>query len=418
MAPRSIVILVTLLVVGSGLAGCGGESKSRVIQATIGGTSIQDAVGQAKPGDIVEIGPGRYHEAVRVDRPDITIRGVDRNTVILDGQDRLTNGFLVAANGVAIENLTIHGFVQNGIVFNGIEKVSRGKGVNASDNYGAGNLVLDGYTARYITAYNNGLYGIYAFASRNGLIEDVYVSGHPDSGIYIGQCKPCNATVARVTAERNAIGYYGTNASGGVVIAQSVFRKNRLGIAPNSQKAEKLAPQEDTVVVGNIVENNDDPLAPAIPQGFFGAGIAIGGGTRNLVTRNLVRANPFAGIVLLTLDAFTPSGNRIVDNLVTGNGADLVYAPTGASSADGNCFAGNRFGTSLPASIESAMPCNGTSTISSVPELRTPAAPPGVDYHTIPAPAPQPTMPVDGMSARGGAAQWAPVNIDEIPLPS
>ena len=36
MAPRSIVILVTLLVVGSGLAGCGGESKSRVIQATIG----------------------------------------------------------------------------------------------------------------------------------------------------------------------------------------------------------------------------------------------------------------------------------------------------------------------------------------------------------------------------------------------
>lgn len=222
----------------------------------------------------------------------------------------------------------------------------------------------------------------------------------------------------RAIAERNAIGYYGTNASGGVIIAQSVFRKNRLGVAPNSQKAERLAPQEDTVIVGNIVESNDDPLAPAIPKGFFGAGIAIGGGTRNLVTRNLVKANPFAGIVVLTLDAFTPDGNRVIGNLVRGNGTDLVYAPTGTSGADGNCFEGNAFGTSLPVAIESLMPCDGIATLQSIPELRTPDAPPGVDYHLIPAPGPQLTMPSTAMSARGGATQWTPANIDDIPLPS
>jgi hypothetical protein len=418
MSRRLGAALSLLVAVATFLPSCGGTPQTRIIRVDAGGTSIQDAVQRAQPGDIVEIGPGRYHEAVRVDRPNITIRGEDRNAVVLDGQDKLTNGFLVAANGVAIENLTIHGYVQNGIVFNGAEKVSRGKGVDPSKNYGAGSQVLDGYAARFITAYNNGLYGIYAFASRNGVIEDVYVSGHPDSGIYIGQCKPCNATVQRATAERNAIGYYGTNASGGVVVAQSVFRKNRLGIAPNSQKAERLAPQEDTVIVGNIVESNDDPLAPAIPQGFYGAGIAVGGGLRNLVTRNVVKENSFVGIVVLTLDAFTPEGNRIVGNLVTGNGTDLIYAPSGTSAADGNCFAGNSFSTSLPTGIESTMPCDGTSTLSSVPLLRTPIAPPGVDYRLLPAPIPQPTMPLSAMSARGGAAQWTPINIDDIPLPS
>ena len=418
MSRRLGTALSLLIAVATVLPSCGGTPQTRIIRVDVGGSSIQDAVERAQPGDIVEIGPGIYHEAVRVDRPNITIRGEDRNAVVLDGQDKLTNGFLIAANGVAIENLTIHGYVQNGIVFNGAEKVSRGKGVDPSQNYGAGSQVLDGYAARYVTAYNNGLYGIYAFASRNGVIEDVYVSGHPDSGIYIGQCKPCNATVQRATAERNAIGYYGTNASGGVVVAQSLFRKNRLGVAPNSQKAERLAPQEETVVVGNIVESNDDPLAPAIPKGFFGAGIAIGGGTRNLVTRNLVKANPFAGIVVLTLDAFTPDGNRVIDNRVSENGTDLVYAPTGTTAADGNCFAGNTFGTSLPASIESLMPCDGVATLSSIPELRTPVAPPGVDYHLIPAPGPQATMPTTAMSATGGSGQWAPINVDGIPLPS
>src|SRR5262249_29692829 len=40
------------------------------------GDAIQDKVNQAKPGDIVEVMPGTYHEAVVVSTQNITLRGV------------------------------------------------------------------------------------------------------------------------------------------------------------------------------------------------------------------------------------------------------------------------------------------------------------------------------------------------------
>ena len=116
-------------------------------------------------------------------------------------------------------------------------------------------------------------------------------------------------------AEFNAIGYYGTNASGGVYVIESVFRNNRLGMTPNSQRMELLAPQVETVIAGNLVVDNDEPRAPAIGAGFFGGGIAIGGGTRNTVLRNRVEGHDGFGIGLIDLNDFDPAENRVTPGL-------------------------------------------------------------------------------------------------------
>ena len=410
--------LVTLLVGLVSLSGCGADPQEhgKVIRVPADAPTVADGVKRAKPGDTVEIAAGTYHENVHVAVAGITVRGVDRNTVVFDGQDKLPNGLTIEADGVAVENLTLHGYTQNGLLFNGAHEP--GGSTGAAKIYGTGSDVLDGYRASYVTSYNNGLYGIYAFAARNGLIEHSYVSGSPDSGLYIGQCQPCNVVVRDVTAEHNAIGYYGTNASGGVYVISSVFRSNRLGITPNSQKMEKLAPQIETVVAGNLVVDNSDPDTPAIAGGLFGGGIAIGGGTRNTVIRNRVEGNPYAGVFLVALNEFLPRDNRVEANVVGGNGIDLLY-DSGSADILGNCFVGNTFATSLPADIEQAMACGQTSTrLSAVTKPPVLPAPPGVDYRKIPAPAPQPSMPAAGPSASGAGAVPPAVDLAAIPVPN
>ena len=397
---------------------CGSDQPGERLVAVPGDfATISEAVEKARPGTIIEVGPGVYHESIEIDVERITIRGADRNDVVIDGEHRLANGFSVIADDVAVENLTVRNFLQNGIVFNGIMAASRGEGVDPTVDYGIGDDVLTGYRVSYVTSHNNGLYGIYAFASRGGLIEHSLASGHPDSGIYVGQCRPCDVLITDVIAERNAIGYYGTNASGGVIIASSIFRNNRLGIAPNSQDMERLAPQAEAIVVGNLVENNDDPTAPAIPSGYFGGGIAVGGGTKNVIVRNRIVGHDRAGIELLDLDTFLPIDNRIEGNELADNAVDLAYAVRGAVDGGGNCFIDNTFTSSKPADIERLLPCDATAGSFDVPAPLSLTAPPKVDYRAVPVPDDQPPMPTNERRSTAGAGPVPAIDVSTIGLP-
>src|SRR5579863_7771499 len=73
--------------------------------------SIQAAVDAAKPGDFILIDIGTYDEQVAITTPMLHLRGMDRNRVVVDGQHQVGDGILVSkADGVTIENLTVHDF--------------------------------------------------------------------------------------------------------------------------------------------------------------------------------------------------------------------------------------------------------------------------------------------------------------------
>lgn len=179
--------------------------------------TITAALERARPHDLVLVSPGNYRETVRVRTRQVTLRGTDRNRVVIDGEGRRGNGVVVTAPGVTVENLTVRSHLQNGVLVTGLKNGDEGIG-RGSDGYHRLDPVadppLDGFRVRYVTAANNGLYGLYAFNARNGTIEHNYASGSADSGIYVGQCKPCGILVRSNTAERNAVGYENTNASG------------------------------------------------------------------------------------------------------------------------------------------------------------------------------------------------------------
>jgi plastocyanin len=303
--------------------------------------TIQDAVDHASPGGLVLISPGIYEEAVTVTVPYLTIRGMDRNRTIIDGGFTRANGIqVIEADGVSIENLTSRNNLLNGFYWNRVH----------------------GFRGSYLTASNNGDYGIYAYASDYGQFDHSTASGSPDSGFYIGECDPCHALITDVLAEHNAMGFSGTNASGDLAIVNSEWRDNMAGIVPNTLDSERLPPQRDILIAGNYVHDNNSTTVDTkrLEYPTFGMGIIITGGQDNRVVGNLVEDQRSYGIAVLpNLDTnlWVTSGNQILDNVVrrTGRG-DLAL---GAPSAGGDCFAGNDASTSTPPAIELLFPCEG-----------------------------------------------------------
>jgi nitrous oxidase accessory protein NosD len=406
------LILLTLTACKSD--GSGGKTI-RVPQdvPTVGG-----ALAKAKAGDLVLVGPGTYHEKVLIERPRVTLRGTDRNTVIFDGQYKLQNGIEVAADGVVIENLTTHSYNGNGVFFNGIYSPT---GVDKTKVYGTGANALKGYRASYVTSYNNGLYGIYAFAARGGQIDHSYVSGNADSGIYIGQCKPCNVLITDVIAERNPVGYFGTNASEGVFVVNSTFTSNRLGIWPNTEDEglEKLAPQATSVIAGNLIVDSGSLEAPAQGRGGNGDGVVINGGSSNIVTKNRIIGSSDAGVLIIDAAKFPATSNRIEGNVLDRNAIDLVYAPSKPVTS-GNCFVGNTFASSSPPAIESALGCGAAPTTAiKVPAFPLKPSKGGPTYKTTKVPGPQTTMPNAETAPVVPATELIPkVDLASVKLPS
>jgi hypothetical protein len=340
-----------VILVCSGTAGCPPVPKGTTVYK-----SLAVGASHARNGDWVLVWPGSYKEAVTIAPTaqltgDLHVRGFNRNGVVLDGK-----------------NLSGSGIHVNGVDSTWVENMSAQHYKAGSSNgfYWTG---VDGYWGSYLTAYDNGDYGVYAYDSTSSgktpsAFAFDYGSWNADSGIYVGGCRDCNAVVTNSRAYKNAIGYSGTNAGGELYLMNSEWDHNGSGLVPNTLTSEPDPPQQGVNIVGNYIHDNNDHDVPGTGITAIapvGMGIDIAGGWDNVIRANLIKNQLHSGVLMHWL--FTPPvGNQVVYNTFV-NTASSGGVGDADVSIDGtglmNCVEGNvhRTGTtSGPATVDPPNP--------------------------------------------------------------
>ncbi|HEY6398275.1 MAG TPA: hypothetical protein VIX82_12555 [Solirubrobacteraceae bacterium] len=356
--------------------------------------SIQAAVNAAHPGDWILIGPGDYKTkgshapkgaatrpaAVLITKPGIYLRGMNRNTVIIDGTKagpacnrRLAdqnfgptsaggalglNGIMVwKANNVWVQNLTVCNFLGG--------KGAAGNGIWWNGGDGSGKIGGRGYLGSYLTATSTffatektaATYGIFTSNWSGGTWDQTYASNFNDSGYYIGACaQKCNQTINHAHAQFNALGYSGSNSGGRLLIENSQFDHNQDGLDTNSQNGDEPSPQNGAcppgvkppvkgapscwVFINNSVHDNNlgnVPSAGSASQGPIGTGMSVAGGRNDTIMHNTFTNNGAWGIALVP---YPSSGQPCIGGVpnfpLLGNGSCLF-------DGWGNALIGNTF---------------------------------------------------------------------------
>jgi hypothetical protein len=373
-------------------------------------TDIQSAIDAAAPGDWVLVGPGDYHEradyrqdggadeaggAVLITTPGVHLRGMDRNTVVVDGtkagaakcsparndqdlgprnpvdaQVGRNGVFVSKVDGVSVENLTTCNFLNghgggNAIWFNGGD--------------GSGTVGMGSFRGDYLTATSSYFeeghpqpeYGIFVSnVGGIGVIDHSYASNMADSSYYIGACPDCQTWLVNAHAQNSALGYSGTNSGGRLVIAKSEFDNNKTGISTNSQNNDDApSPQEGacpagvtttsaigscTFFIGNYIHDNNNPNVPSSGSanlGPVGTGMVLAGGRHDTLALNRVEHNGAWGLLLVPFPD-TSTNPPAVANCAGGidHPGDLLgslgvtcYFDDFANEVTGNAMANNGF---------------------------------------------------------------------------
>jgi cytochrome c peroxidase len=310
-----------------------GERNPQTITVEAG-ESIQRAVDQALPGDVILVEPGIYYESVYIDTPNITVRGIIADETErawtegtytrpwLDGENTRSDGFNTTGDNFILEGFGMRGYIGNAVLTTGAQNVV------------FRDLIIYGTYSGDVQT----IYGLYPVECTGVLIENTIVTGIADAAIYVGQSRgPIivrdnevygNVTGIEIENSTHAEVYhnYAHDNTGGILVFLLPNNPSKVGYG--------------TRVYENVIDNNnhenfgaEGSTVSMVPPG---TGIMIMTADNTEVFNNEITNNQTAGVALTSLyilyDKDTvfdlgplPENNYIHDNTWSNNG----YAPKG-----------------------------------------------------------------------------------------
>jgi len=332
MTPRFIALALAL---------CASTAQARTLEVPVGAGAqerVQTALLDAKPGDVVALGAGRFEftDGLSLDVARVTVTGAGEGKTILSfaGQKGSGEGLLITGNGDTVRDLTVQDTKGDGVKSKGVDRIS-----------------FIGLTVEWTAGpkETNGAYGVYPVASTNVLIDHVTVRGASDAGIYVGQSK--TIIVRNSRAEFNVAGIEIEN-SMNADVHDNVATHNAGGILVFDLPGLPQMGGHSTRVFHNQVVDNDTPNFAR--KGNIVGNVPTGTGVMLMANRdvhvfdNTISGNQTSAVMVIAYSlsfddkAYNPLPRDIVvrDNRIGRNG----WAPT---LPGGQSLAG-AFGGSLP----------------------------------------------------------------------
>lgn len=278
---------------------CGGECSSgcvwRVSPSATSQDDIQEALILMNNNDTLEMAAGTYNltSTLSIDgKTGVVLRGAGMSETILNfsGQTVGAQGFL----GTGLNWFLMHDFAILDAV---------GDGVKIKDSEGISMIRIHvEYTGP--VASDNGAYGLYPVTSKHVLVDECYVRGSSDAGIYVGQSE--EVIVRNNTVEENVAGMEIENCFNSDVY-NNTARNNTGGIMAFDLENLPIIPNGGVCRIydNTVINNNHKSFAPA---GNIVGSIPVG-----------------TGIMVLSFADVEIFNNTITDNYVMGIGILSMY---------------------------------------------------------------------------------------------
>ena len=234
-------------------------------------TRLQEALIDAAPGDVVQLGKGRFvlTDGLSLDVNKVTVRGAGPENTILDfkGQKGAGEGLLVTSDDVVLRDFAVQDARGDAI---------KSKGADRIVYY---NLEVEWTGGPKAT---NGAYGIYPVSSEDVLIDGVIVKGASDAGIYVGQSK--RIIVRNSLAMFNVAGIEIEN-SYEADVHDNIATKNAGGILVFDLPNLPQMGGHSVRIYDNVVVENDTPNFA--PKGNIVASVPTGTGVMVMANRDV-----------------------------------------------------------------------------------------------------------------------------------
>ncbi|HSI17456.1 MAG TPA: parallel beta-helix domain-containing protein [Sphingomonas sp.] len=273
---------------------------------------LQGALLDAKPGDVVAMGAGRFDltDGLSLDVPRVTLRGAGRDRTVLSfkGQLGAGEGLLVTSNDVVLRGFAVED--------------TRGDGIKSK---GANRIVYTDLRVEWTGGpkETNGAYGVYPVSSAQILIDGVIVKGASDAGIYVGQSE--QIIVRNSIASGNVAGIEIENSRHADVFHNMATHNTGGILVFDLPNLPRLGGGDVRVFENNVVDNDQENFAPKgniVATVRRGTGVLVMANDNVRVTRNNLSGNATANVMIVSYrNSFTdpkynplPRGVAVLEN--------------------------------------------------------------------------------------------------------